>query len=235
MHKKKKKNEIKKLQLISRNTSFQFVEAYKTLRTNLNFMAETNNYKKIIITGAIPSEGKSNVAVNIAVSLAETNKKVLLIDADLRKPVLHTYLRLGRQAVGLTSVLSKASKFTDAVVTYKDLGIDVLVAGVIPPNPAELLGGANMEKLLKEIEDKYDYIILDTPPISFVTDAAVLGRLVDGAILVVRQNHATIDAAKSAKRNLETAGVKIIGAVLNDYNSKTNEKESDYNYGYYSE
>ncbi|MEG1447149.1 MAG: CpsD/CapB family tyrosine-protein kinase [Ruthenibacterium sp.] len=230
---KRKVTEERKLQLISNNASFPFVEAYKALRTNLNFMAVANHYKKIIITSAIPQEGKSNVAINLAVSIAETHKRVLLMDTDLRKPILHKYLRIGRKAAGLTSVLSGTAKFADARICYTDIGIDVLTAGVIPPNPAELLGSATMEQLLIALEKEYDYIIMDTPPVSVVTDAAVLGRFADGAILVIRQQHATIESAKLALKNLESAGVKVIGAVLNDFDAKTTHQGGGGGY-YYS-
>lgn len=227
---KRKASEDRKLQLVSSSTSFPFTEAYKALRTNLNFMAVANHYKKIIITSAIPEEGKSNVAINLAVSIAETHKRVLLIDTDLRKPFLHKYLHIGRKAAGLTAVLSGTAKFADARICYTDIGIDVLTAGVIPPNPAEMLGSATMEQLLIALEREYDYIIMDTPPVSVVTDAAVLGRFADGAILVIRQQHATIESAKQAQRNLESAGVKLIGAVFNDYDAKTTTKSSGYYY-----
>lgn len=217
---KRRDHEERKLQMIGQNASFPFVEAYKALRTNLNFMAVANNYKKIIITSAIPLEGKSNVAVNLAVSIAETHKRVLLIDTDLRKPMLHKYLHINRNVAGLTSVLSGMAKFSDARICYTDIGIDVLSAGVIPPNPAELLGSVTMERLLMALEREYDYIIMDTPPISVVTDAAVLGRFADGAILVIRQQYSTIESTKLAQKNLESAGVKLIGAVLNDYDIK---------------
>lgn len=231
-HSKKKDKTPRSLQLISKTAPFQYVEAYKSLRTNLNFMAVGNEYRKIVVTSAIPGEGKSNVAVNLSVSLAETGKTVLLVDCDLRKPVMHKYLRLGSKANGLTSVLSGTVELNDAIVRFTDLGIHVLAAGPIPPNPAELLGSKAMEMLLNVMQQRYDYIIFDTPPVSVVTDAAVLGRITDGAILVVRQNFAKIESAQLAKKNLENVGVNIIGAVLNGYDMKSSSKDSGYYYSY---
>ena len=144
--KKKRKDQPinRKLQIISKNAPFQYVEAYKTLRTNINFMAASNNYRRLVITSSNPAEGKSNVAINLAISLAENGKKVLIIDCDLRKPVMHKYLRITRRASGLTNVLSGEATPADVIVHFSDLNIDVITAGVIPPNPAELLGSARM-------------------------------------------------------------------------------------------
>ena len=233
-HDTKNKTRVRKtaerpFRIISKDAPFPYVEAYKSLRTNLNFMAVSNEYKKILVTSALPEEGKSNVAVNLAVSLAENDAKVLLVDCDLRKPVLHKYLRINRQMPGITSVLGESVNLSDAIVRFTDINIDVITAGVIPPNPAELLGSKRMEELLKTLSLTYDYIIFDTPPVSLVTDAAVLGRLTDGAIMVIRPHYATVDAAQLAKRRLESAGVNIIGAVLNGFDAKS----AAYNRGYY--
>ncbi|NCC08001.1 MAG: polysaccharide biosynthesis tyrosine autokinase [Clostridia bacterium] len=228
----KSKDSGRRLQLAINGASFQYTEAYKSLRTNLNFLAVGNDYKKIVITSSIPSEGKTNVAVNLALTLAESDKRVLLIDCDLRKPVLHKYLRVGHDVSGVTSLLSRACSISDAVVSFSDLKIDFLPAGPIPPNPAELLGSKRMQILLEELGQQYDFIILDTPPVSVVTDAAVLGHIADGVILVVRQNFVKIESAQLAMKNLKTVNANIIGAVLNDYNTKGVSKDSGYYYSY---
>lgn len=229
---KKKKEGNRTLQLILKDAPFQYVEAYKSLRTNLDFMAVGNEYKKIVITSSIPGEGKSNVAINLSISLAEMHKKVLLVDCDLRKPVLHKYLNLGKNANGLTTVLSGAVRPDEAIISFVDLNIDVLSAGAIPPNPAELLGSSAMRKLIAQLEKSYDYLIFDTPPVSVVTDAAVLGKYTDGAIMVVRQKHVKVESAQLAKRNLSAVNVPIIGAVLNGFNLKHSSKDSGYYYSY---
>ena len=229
---RKKQSSTRKLQIISKTAPFQYVEAYKTLRTNLNFMAVSNQYQKIVVTSSIPGEGKSNVAINLCVSLAETGKKVLLIDCDLRKPVLHKYLRITRRAQGLTNLLSGEAAPADVVVRFSDLHFDVITAGIVPPNPAELLGSARMGEILQILGAQYDYIIMDTPPASVVTDAAVLGTLADGVLFVVSQGNATIEAAQLAKKNLESTHTNIIGAVLNGFDLKSTSRDTGYYYSY---
>lgn len=234
--KKEKKSKthsiVRKLQIISKNAPFQYVEAYKTLRTNINFMSASNNYKKLIITSSIPGEGKSNVAVNLCISLAENGKKVLLIDCDLRKPVLHKYLRITRRTSGLTNILSGEANPADVIIRFSDLNFDVITAGVIPPNPAELLGSARMGSMLDSLASQYDYIIMDTPPASVVTDAAVLSALADGVLFVVSHANATIESAQLAKKNLEAANANIIGAILNGFDLKSTSRDSGYYYSY---
>lgn len=224
----------RKFQIISKNAPFQYQEAYKSLRTNLRFVSLNGDYKKIIITSAIPGDGKSSVAVNLAVSMAETGSKVLLIDCDLRKPILHKYLRIPKNtSSGLTGVLSGSATLEQAIVKFSDIGIHVLTAGAIPPNPAELLGGRRMSELVAQLDEMYDIIIFDTPPVSVVTDAAVLSQFTDAVILVIRQKHSTIEQAQLAKRNLEAVHANIIGVVLNDFDMRASNKESGYYYGYY--
>lgn len=230
--KTKKDGVVRKLQIVSKEAPFQYVEAYKTLRTNINFIAASSGCKKIIVTSSIPGEGKSNVAVNLCITLAESGKKVLLIDCDLRKPVIHRYLRINRKSMGLTNILSGEAKASDVIVRFSDLNIDVITAGVIPPNPAELLGSARMTNLLDSVSEQYDYVIIDTPPASVVTDAAVLSTMVDGVLFVVSHAKATIESATLAKKNLEAANANIIGAVLNGFDLKSTSKDSGYYYSY---
>ncbi|MEG1932061.1 MAG: CpsD/CapB family tyrosine-protein kinase, partial [Pygmaiobacter sp.] len=172
--------------------------------------------------------------LNLAITLGEADKKILIVDCDLRKPVLHKYLHLSRKTNGLTTVLSGKCTLDSAIVIFKDIKIDVLTAGAIPPNPTEILASEKMEKLVTELSKRYDYIIFDTPPVSVVTDAAVLGRLADGALLVIRQKFATSEAVRAAKQNLESVGVHVIGAVLSRFDYKTLSKDRGYyaNYEY---
>ena len=229
---KQEKHIARKFMLVGRDTPFQYQEAFKSLRTNLKFLAMGKSCKKIIMTSAIPGEGKSSVSINLAVSLAEAGSKVLLIDCDLRKPALHRYLKLDKTSYkGLTHVLSGGA-LTDAILNMKSLNLHIIIADAIPPNPAELLGSARMKTMVEELEKHYDYIIFDTPPVSVVTDAAVLSQYADGVILVIRQNHATFDEVELAKRNLDTVHANILGAVLNDFDTKAVDKESGYYYSY---
>lgn len=231
-NRKKKENIERKLHIIQDNSSFAYVEAYKSLRTNLKFASMSNEYKKIAVTSAIPGEGKSNVVVNLAVSLAQEGNKVLVVDCDLRKPILHKYLKIRIKNKGVTTVLSGESTLKDSIVNFEDIGISVLCAGVIPPNPAEILASKKMKELIDTLEEKYDYIIFDTPPVSVVTDAAVLSRYVDGIVMVIRRSHVTVETAKIALKNLQSVNAHIIGAVLNDFDIKTVGKASGYYYSY---
>ena len=233
MFNRKKKDDIeRRLNIITNESPFAYVEAYKSLRTNLKFASMSNDYKRIAVTSAIPGEGKSNVAVNLAVCLAQEGNKVLVVDCDLRKPILHKYLKIRVKNKGLTTVLSGETTLQDTIVNFRDIGISVLCAGVIPPNPAEILASEKMKELIDSLSEKYDYILFDTPPVSVVTDAAVLSRYMDGVIMVVRQGHVTIDTAKLAMKNLQAVNAHIIGAILNDFDTKTVGKASGYYYSY---
>ena len=152
---------------------------------------------------------------------------------------MHKYLRITRRASGLTNVLSGEATPADVIVHFSDLNIDVITAGVIPPNPAELLGSARMAKMLDGLSEQYDYIIMDTPPASVVTDAAVLSALADGVIFVVSHANATIESAQLAKKNLEAANANVIGAVLNGFDLKSTTRDTgyyySYEYGYYKQ
>ena len=231
--KNKTDDEHRTLQLITdKKMPFGYVEAYKSLRTNLDFMAGSMDVHTLVITSTVPEESKSNVAVNLALTLAESGKKVALVDCDLRKPVLHKYLRITRRAQGLTNLLSGEAAPADVVVRFSDLHFDVITAGIVPPNPAELLGSARMGEILQILGAQYDYIIMDTPPASVVTDAAVLGTLADGVLFVVSQGNATIEAAQLAKKNLESTHTNIIGAVLNGFDLKSTSRDTGYYYSY---
>ena len=224
--------------IISKTAPFPFVEAYKSFRTNLQFASINKEIKKIIITSSIPGEGKSVVSINLAIAMASAGSKVLLVDTDLRRPALHRYLRLNNAKIGgLTSVLSGAKSLDECLVHFNDLDIHFLSCGPIPPNPAELLGSKRMGNIIRELEGQFDYLIFDTPPVSVVTDAAVLSQYTDGAILVVRQNYVTTEAALQAKKNLENVGTSIIGSVMNDFRAQKSNKSSSYHhsgkYNYY--
>lgn len=227
-----KRKSGRKFLLVGKDTPFQYQEAFKSLRTNLKFLAVGKACKKIIMTSAIPGEGKSSVAINLAVSLAEAGSRVLLVDCDLRKPIIHRYLKIDNSAYkGVTNVLSDGS-LAESIIGIKALNLHVIIADAIPPNPAELLGSSRMKMLISELDKHYDYIIFDTPPVSVVTDAAVLSQYVDGVILVVRQNFATFDQVALAKKNLDSVDANILGVVMNNFDTRSANKESGYYYSY---
>lgn len=221
--------------LLTNDAPFAYAEAFKTLRTNLSFASISKQYKKIIITSAIPNEGKSTVAVNLAITLAESDAKVLLIDCDLRNPTLRRLLRVRREyTAGLTSVLTAREAAEKCIFKHPKINCDVLLAGTTPPNPAELLSSPQMKQLLDRLSEQYDYIICDTPPVSVVTDAAALSRFCDGVILVVRQKASTRDQVWAAKRNLDSVQANVIGTILSCYDmSNDTSAVSPYYGGYY--
>lgn len=211
---------------------FNYVESFKSLRTNLNFIAATEKLNTFVLTSAIPGEGKSNTAINLAISLAEDGKSVVLVDCDLRKPSLNRYLKLGHGFKGVTDILTGSADVEDALIQFEDLGIHVLLAGAVPPNPSEMLSAEPMKDLVEQLKSAFDYVILDTPPVSVVTDAAILGRYADGAILCVRSNFAPKETVQLAKERLTAVGVRILGVVLTGFDAKNDAKSSAYSYTY---
>lgn len=230
-----KKNSIKRKVIIANESApFSYVESYKTIRTNLNFITQSNGYKTIMITSATPAEGKSNTTINIALSLSKIGKNVLVIDCDMRKPGLTKYLNISSRTSGLSNVLSNQATIEDIVFKISDLGFYVIPSGSIPPNPSELLSSRNMQKMIKSLENDFDYILLDTPPIYVVSDAAILENVVDGALMVIAHRHASLNVVKSAKENLEKSKIKILGAILSQYDEKQSYKSDYYSYEYYA-
>ena len=211
---------------------FNYVESFKSLRTNLNFIAATEKLNTFILTSAIPGEGKSNTAINLAITLAEDSKSVVVVDCDLRKPSLNRYLKLGRNFKGVTDILTGNATVEDALIQFEDLGIHVLTAGAVPPNPSEMLSAEPMQKLVEDLKAAFDYVILDTPPVSVVTDAAILGRYADGALLCVRSDYAPKETVQLAKERLTAVGVRILGVVLTGFDAKNDHKSSAYSYTY---
>ena len=206
--------------LLSAKDDFFLQEAYKTLRTNVMFSLTGESDSKIItVTSSNQSEGKSITATNLALSFVAADKRTLLIDCDLRKPKLARLLQLNSQ-VGLSNVLMEPKLLSQAVLPFQDTGLKVILAGNIPPNPSELLGSKRMQKLLTELRNVYEYIVLDSPPINMVTDAAVLANQTDGVLFVVRAGHADRGGVLHAVDQLEYANAKILGFVLNGASSE---------------
>lgn len=234
MSKASKNTSRRKLFTVGSDAPFQFVEAYKSLRTNLEFLSSAGNCKTILITSSVPEEGKTNVAVNLAMTIAASGKRVVLVDCDLRKATISLYLRIPRSHAGLTNVITSKDEgaLAAALVRVKDSGITVLTAGTIPPNPTELLSAPMTEKIFASLQRAFDYVIVDTPPVSLVTDAAVLCRMADGVLLVVRPGVTTIQSAQLSKKNLEAVNAHILGVVMNGYNGKQSGRRDGYSYAY---
>lgn len=205
------------------------VEAYKTLRTNIQFLSVEKQLKVMLITSANASEGKSVTASNLAITMAQSDKRVLLIDCDLRKPSLHQAFGLLNEK-GMTNVLVEGLDFHDICNTVGIPNLEVLTCGPKPPNPPELLGSLKMEAFIKMVTNEYDIVIIDAPPVLPITDAAVLSRLVDGIIFVIAYGQTSYESAVQAKESLEKVDAKIIGTIIN--NTPTRGSRA-YNYYYY--
>jgi len=226
----KKNRKIKKgVQILSDKAPFEFVEAYKSLRTNLQFVSVSKQYKKIVVTSSVPDEGKSTVTINMALTLIDAGNRVLLIDCDLRKPMIQKYLGLTKlKGIGLTNILANTETSDECVYFATETGLNVITSGPIPPNPAEMLGSKKMEDLVSSLESQFDYIIFDTPPVTVVTDAVVLSRLSDGVILVIKQKYTDRESVRQAKSNLENVGANIIGCILNEFKAEQTSKSYSY-------
>lgn len=208
--------ESPKFHIIDDKTPFAICEAYKTARTNIMFaLAGDNKGKKIIFTSAEPGEGKSTTVLNLGITFAQMQGKVLIIDGDLRKPRLHRYLGLEKNG-GLSDVLAGMIDIDDAIKKSEELNIDCITAGQIPPNPVELLSSAAMGELLEKLSERYEYIFIDTPPVTVVTDAASMAKYVDGYIVVVRHAYTIHELLDKTRQALEFAEAKILGYMLND-------------------
>ena len=209
---------------------FAVVEAYKTMRTNLMFLLAQENGKVLAFTSSNASEGKSTTSVNIAIAFSQLGGKVLIIDADLRRSSIHKKMRL-ENTDGLSNVIVGFSDFESAVQAANP-NLDVLTSGPIPPNPSELLGSAAFEELMLKLREKYDYIIIDTPPLNIVTDALLIGPRTDGVILVVRDAFTPHDTIKRAIDSAKFANIKILGAIMNGANPKNSRRYTYRRYGY---
>ncbi|CDO03687.1 Tyrosine-protein kinase YwqD [Oceanobacillus picturae] len=209
------------------NPKSPITEQYRTIRTNLQFASVDEELRSMLVTSSGPGEGKSMTTANLAVVYAQQGKKVLLIDADMRKPTVHYTFRLDNLR-GLSNILVGETTLEEAANTTDVDNLDVISSGPVPPNPAELLASRKMELFLIEARKTYDLIIFDTPPVLAVTDAQILANIVDGALMVVRSKQTENDAVERAKEALEPARAKLLGAVLND-----REKKASHNYYYY--
>ena len=218
---------VKRAKVLNDKSSFHVKEAYKALRTNIVFSIPHDGAKKIIVTSALAGEGKSTNCLNLAISFAQTGAKVLIIDCDLRKPNVANLLNIA-PTPGLSNVLANLNT-VDSVIVHSDYAnLDVIPSGDMPPNPAELLGSAAMKDTLEKLSDIYEYIFLDTSPVNIVTDTAVMSKLVDGILLVVRQGRTDVETVSEAVKKLSFVEANIIGFVLN---GRLTDVKMGYRYG----
>ncbi len=220
--------------VIGAKLNFAVSEAYKLLRTNLIFSMTNESKCKIIgITSALSGEGKSTTAINLAYTIAEADKKVLLMEADMRIPVAAGLLEL-EKTPGLSHVLAGVSQLKDAIVSsVLQNTLSVLPAGEIPPNPSELLSSKRMVTVLSELSESFDYIIVDLPPITAVSDGLAISKLLSGMVVVVRQNYCDQHALSETMRQMEFLKVKVLGFVMNYAETKKKRyKKNSYGYQY---
>ncbi|MBQ7265097.1 MAG: CpsD/CapB family tyrosine-protein kinase [Firmicutes bacterium] len=212
--------------------NFAVTEAYNQLRTNILFAVSAQDSNIIEFSSSFSGEGKSITSANTAITIAQANAKVLLIDCDLRKPVQHKIFGL-KNDKGVSTLIGRMSKAEDTIHKGVIENLDVLTSGPIPPNPSEMIVSKRMQELFEEFSQKYDYIIVDTPPINVVTDALELTKYTSGLVLVVRQGITTYEDIKKSLSSANLIDANIIGVVLNDVRD-LKQKYGRYNkYGYY--
>lgn len=189
-------------------------ESFKFLRTNFLFCGD--EYKTILITSSVKNEGKSTISIELAKSLALADKKVLLIDADLRKSVYaSSYTTNTQEIIGLSEYLSGQTDYESILYATQFENLSLLFAGAVPPNPVELLGSKKFEGLIKQKREEYDYVIIDAAPLGAVIDAAAIAAFCDGAIMVIAANEIRTRLAQDVKEQLEKSNCKVLGAILN--------------------
>lgn len=205
-------------------------EQFRTIRTNINFSNPDKEIKSIIVTSSSPGEGKSTSSANIAAVYAQAGKRVLLVDADMRKPTVHHTFGLNNTK-GLSNYLTRQITQEEAVFETNQENLSIMPSGPIPPNPAELLASQSMNQLIADMTGHYDFVIFDVPPVLSVTDAQILSNRCDGTVLVVNSGEAEKAMVLKAKESLEASQANILGVILNNY---TLERDHYY-YQYYGQ
>ena len=215
------------------NSSSEMAEAFRILRTAVLLSMTPRPPQVLLITSSHPYEGKTACSINLAASLAQRGGRVLLIDADLRKPGVASVLALDRKK-GLSTVLTGSHQLEEALEVFPKLpALSILSAGPVPPNPSELVSSPTMEQLIRELRKRFDHIVVDSPPALVVTDATIISALVDGVVLVVESNVTTRPALGRVRRTLEQAGAHIVGAILNKANLRGSDGYYGSHYNYY--
>ena len=207
-------------------------EAYRGIRTSIQFSNLDKKIKVINVTSSKQGEGKTTVLANLATTFANLEKKVLILDGDLRNPTIHRMFELSN-VCGLTDVLLEEKSFEECVYCTDTKNLHVLTCGAIPPNPSEMLASNKMTEFVNSLKDRYDYICIDTPPIGVVTDAGIVSTYSDGCIFVVGAKESEIETVKISIERLESLGANILGGILNKF--EVSKGSSDYYSDYYKE
>lgn len=216
--------------IVNENPKSPISEAYRTIRTNIQFTSIDDDIKIITVTSAMAGEGKTTTIANLATAFAQTGKSVVLVDADLRKPAVHKMFDLPNLR-GLTNAVIHDQPITDLVCDTNVENLKVLPAGPIPPNPSELLGSKSMKNLIANLSEAYDYVFIDAPPVAIVTDAAIIANMSHGVILVSVSGKTEIKNLQYAKKLLNNANANILGVVINKVPM---DKKGFSKYNYYS-
>lgn len=211
--------------------NFGTAEAYKSIRANLNFAIPNKKCRKILFTSAMAGEGKTTTSVNTAITIAQTGAKTVIVDCDLRKARVHRMFSQANKE-GVSNVLSGMNELKDVIRETNKKDLNFISAGTIPPNPSELVASTAMEKLLADLEEMFEYIVIDCPPVNVVSDALPIAKLVDGVVLVIKHKVSTYPALNDTIRSLKFAGANIVGAVMNGVDVEDVYSKSKYKYKY---
>lgn len=209
-------------------------EAYRVLRTNIQFSSVDKPLKVMVVTSSGPGEGKTTTIINLAITFAQSGSRVLLIDSDMRKPKIHKVFEFSNSK-GLVNILAQREDYKEVVHKIDIDNIDIITSGTIPPNPSELLASNSMKQFLQKVKEDYDVVFIDAPPVGSVTDAAILSTLVDGTILVAASGQVHIDAVVRTKNLLNQVNANIVGVVLNKLDKGAHGNSYYYYYYYYGE
>lgn len=228
MGKQSDKKQSKKL--INVNTLFNIVEAYKVGRTNIQVLLENKGCQRILVTSPLAQEGKTITCANMAIAFAQTGARVIILDCDFRKPSQDMVFNIDTKE-GIVDVLEGTCKLQEAMYRTTYMNLDVIPVGTIPSNPSELIDSQEMVRLLDNLSAAYEYIFLDTPPVSIVTDAALLAKLASGVIMVVRRKKTRHKDVQQAINQLKFVGAPLLGTILNDKKSSKGKNSKYYRYG----
>lgn len=208
-------NKNKKPLVTYTNPNSIIAEQFRTIRTNIHFLTDQNKRKVFLITSPNKQEGTSTSIANLAISMAQSREKVLLIDANLRNPSLHQLFKASNN-IGLTNVISGSSKLNEAIDQTGIAQLDLLTSGTISPNPSDVMGDYRMENLLKEVGEAYDLVLIDTPPVLKSTETRILGSLCDGVLILLNRGKTKVEEAEESKKIMNLAQANVLGLLLND-------------------
>ncbi|MCD7708651.1 MAG: CpsD/CapB family tyrosine-protein kinase [Clostridiales bacterium] len=216
-----------------RKSNYYYEEAMKTLRTNVQYTGRS--VRTVMFTSCMPNEGKSDITMQLAREFGNLGKKVLLVDADIRKSALAGRYKIQRAVLGLSDYLSGQVRMETVIYQTNFTNLDIIFAGPVAPNPSELLEDALFGELMRRAREKYDYVFVDTPPIGSIIDAAIIARQCDGVVFVIQSESISYHLAQKAKEQLEKTGCRILGAVLNKVDVKKDKYYGHYYYKYYGD